>query len=120
MNGPLEGMKVLDFSAMIAGPYCTRMLADLGADVVKVEPPDGDFMRSGEPSRAAADGTSHSAYFGALNAGKHSVAIDMKTAEGKQLAMRAALGASRGRLGRVLLSESILLALDNPYGFGQK
>lgn len=55
MSGPLESIKVLDFSAMIAGPYCTRMLADLGAEVVKVEPPDGDHMRGSEPLRPAAN-----------------------------------------------------------------
>ena len=86
MSGPLEAIKVLDFSAMIAGPYCTRMLADLGAEVVKVEPVQGDFMRSSEPQRAAADGSGHSAYYAALNAGKHSIAIDLKAPEGKQLA----------------------------------
>ena len=90
MSGALEKIRVLDFSAMIAGPYCTRLLADLGADVVKVEPPEGDFMRSGQPLREAADGSSHSAYFGTLNAGKHSVAIDMKAAEGKRLVLELA------------------------------
>ena len=87
MSGPLEGIRVLDFTAMIAGPYCTRTLADLGAEVVKVEPPEGDYMRGREPLRQGADGTSHSAYFGALNSGKQSVALDMKSAEGRQLAL---------------------------------
>jgi len=87
MSGPLKGIRVLDFSAMIAGPYCTRTLADLGAEVVKVEPPEGDYMRGREPLRQAPDGTAHSAYFGGLNSGKQSVALDMKTAEGKQTAL---------------------------------
>ena len=87
MSGPLEGLRVLDFTAMIAGPYCTRTLADLGAEVVKVEPPEGDYMRGREPLRQAADGSSHSAYFGALNSGKQSVALDLKTREGRNLAL---------------------------------
>jgi CoA:oxalate CoA-transferase len=69
----LRGLRVIDFSAMIAGPYCTRWLADLGADVVKVESPDGDHMRHRAPLR---DG--HSAYFGHLNSGKQCIALDLK------------------------------------------
>jgi CoA:oxalate CoA-transferase len=70
---PLEGFRVLDFSAMIAGPYCTRWLADMGADVIKVEPPEGDAMRLTAPLREG-----HSTYFGNLNAGKRSIAFDLK------------------------------------------
>ena len=90
MSGPLEGVRVLDFSAMVAGPYCARTLADLGAEVVKVEPPEGDYMRGREPLRQAPDGTAHSAYFGGLNSGKQSVSLDMKSGEGKQLALELA------------------------------
>lgn len=74
----LHGLKVLDFSIMVAGPYCSRLLADLGADVVKVEPPEGDDMRLRAPVRQAADGSRHSTYFGQLNAGKRSIALDLK------------------------------------------
>ncbi len=74
----LAGLKVLDFSIMMAGPYCARLLADLGADVVKVEPPEGDDMRQRHPLRSAPDGTRHSSYFGQLNAGKRSIALDLK------------------------------------------
>lgn len=70
---PLAGFQVIDFSAMIAGPYCTRWLADLGADVIKVEPPEGDTMRTTLPMR---DGCS--TYFGHLNAGKRSIVLDLK------------------------------------------
>lgn len=69
----LSGLRVLDFSIMMAGPYCARLLADLGADVVKIEPPEGDDMRLRAPLR---DG--HSPYFGQLNAGKRSLALDLK------------------------------------------
>jgi len=79
-NLPLESMRVLDFSIMLAGPYCARLLADVGAEVIKIEPPEGDDMRLRAPLR---DG--HSAYFGQLNAGKRSLALDLKTADAIQL-----------------------------------
>jgi crotonobetainyl-CoA:carnitine CoA-transferase CaiB-like acyl-CoA transferase len=82
-NAPLEGMRVLDFSIMLAGPYCARLLADVGAEVIKVEPPEGDDMRLRTPLR---DG--HSAYFGQLNAGKKSLALDLKSAEAIRLVHR--------------------------------
>ena len=72
-NRPLAGLRVLDFSIMLAGPYCARLLADGGADVVKIEPPEGDDMRLRTPLR-----NGHSAYFGQLNAGKRSLALDLK------------------------------------------
>lgn len=89
----LAGLKVLDFSIMMAGPYCARLMADLGADVVKVEPPEGDDMRVRQPLRAAPDGSRHSSYFGQLNAGKRSLALDLKNAEDLALARELALQA---------------------------
>ena len=83
MTKPLAGIRVVDFTSMIAGPYCTRLLADCGAEVLKVEEPHGDHMRSRPPLR---DG--HSAYFGHLNAGKKSVALDLKSAEGRAAAQQ--------------------------------
>jgi CoA:oxalate CoA-transferase len=80
---PLEGVRVLDFSIMLAGPYCARLLADVGADVIKIEPPEGDDMRLRTPLR---DG--NSAYFGQLNAGKRSLALDLKSAEAIKLVHR--------------------------------
>jgi crotonobetainyl-CoA:carnitine CoA-transferase CaiB-like acyl-CoA transferase len=77
---PLEGVRVLDFSIMLAGPYCARLLADVGAEVIKIEPPEGDDMRLRTPLR---DG--HSAYFGQLNAGKRSVALDLKSPDAIKL-----------------------------------
>jgi CoA:oxalate CoA-transferase len=77
---PLDGIRVLDFSIMLAGPYCARLLADVGADVIKIEPPEGDDMRLRTPVR---DG--HSAYFGQLNAGKRSLALDLKNTDAIEL-----------------------------------
>ncbi|HVZ42217.1 MAG TPA: CoA transferase [Ramlibacter sp.] len=76
-RGPLDAVRVLDLTNMLSGPYCTRLLADLGAEVIKVEPPHGDHNRGRRPVR---DGCS--SFFGQLNCGKHSVVLDLKTPEG--------------------------------------
>jgi len=73
MTKPLQGLKVLDFATTIAGPYCARLLADLGADVIKIESPDGDMLRARPP---LIDGESR--MFGQLNTGKRSITLDLK------------------------------------------
>ncbi|HOA93941.1 MAG TPA: CoA transferase [Quisquiliibacterium sp.] len=73
MSKAYAGLKVLDFTTTISGPHCTRLLADLGAEVIKVEAPEGDMMRMRPPQRNGA-----STAFGQLNAGKKSVALDLK------------------------------------------
>ena len=74
MTGALERVRVLDFTTTIAGPHCTRLLADLGAEVIKIEAPEGDMMRTRPPLRNGA-----STSFGQLNAGKKSIVLDLKT-----------------------------------------
>lgn len=87
--GALAGLKVLDLSRVLAGPWCSQLLADLGADVVKVERPDvGDDTRSwGPPWLIGPDGrpTGEAAYFLAANRNKRSVTIDLANAEGQAL-----------------------------------
>jgi crotonobetainyl-CoA:carnitine CoA-transferase CaiB-like acyl-CoA transferase len=77
MNSALSGLRVLDFTTTIAGPHCTRLLVDLGAEVIKIEAPGGDMMRTRPPLRNGA-----STSFGQLNAGKKSIALDLKSPTG--------------------------------------
>ena len=85
MTSPFAGLRVIDFSTTVAGPICTRMLADHGAEVIKIEPPEGEMMRIRPPLRAGASTT-----FGQLNVGKQSVALDLKTPFGVEAARRIA------------------------------
>jgi crotonobetainyl-CoA:carnitine CoA-transferase CaiB-like acyl-CoA transferase len=89
MAGVLTGVKVLDLSRILAGPWCTQLLADLGADVVKVERPGtGDDTRAwGPPFAAGVDGTpgAESAYFLAANRGKRSVGVDFSIPDGQEI-----------------------------------
>ncbi len=80
MSGPLAGLRVLEVGHMLAGPYCGMLLADLGADVIKIEPPGGDFARTVSPHWIGP----HNAYFASLNRSKRSVTLDLATAEGRQ------------------------------------
>ncbi|MDF3917313.1 CaiB/BaiF CoA-transferase family protein [Salinicola salarius] len=98
---PLAGLKVLDLSRVLAGPWCTQQLADLGAEVVKIERPgQGDDTRAWGPpwledaepesTPGTEQETKASAYFLSANRGKRSVAIDLSTAEGQELVRRLA------------------------------
>jgi crotonobetainyl-CoA:carnitine CoA-transferase CaiB-like acyl-CoA transferase len=88
MRGAFAGLRVLDFTTTIAGPHCTRLLADLGAEVIKIEAPEGDMMRTRPPLRSGV-----SSSFGQLNAGKKSIVLDLKAghavAAARQLAAAA-------------------------------
>jgi crotonobetainyl-CoA:carnitine CoA-transferase CaiB-like acyl-CoA transferase len=81
----LHALRVLDLTTTIAGPHCTRLLADLGAHVVKIESPEGDLMRTRPPLRDGA-----SSYFGQLNAGKRSVVLDLKQPAAVEIVKRLA------------------------------
>ena len=83
--GPLEGLCVLDLTRVLAGPYATRSLGDLGAEVLKIEPPRGDDTRRFPPFVGR-----ESHYFLALNRNKKSVVIDLKQEEGRELLLRLA------------------------------
>ena len=87
-RGPLSGLRVLDLARVLAGPSCAQILADLGADVVKVEPPGGDSTRE-MPGAVGTDSPS----FNAVNRGKRSIVVNLKSADGPRLVRRlAALG----------------------------
>jgi crotonobetainyl-CoA:carnitine CoA-transferase CaiB-like acyl-CoA transferase len=79
----LDRVRVLDFTTTIAGPHCARLLADLGADVVKIEAPEGDMMRTRLPLRVGA-----STSFGQLNTGKKSLVLDLKRPEAVEVVHR--------------------------------
>src|SRR5690625_1288128 len=72
MRGPLSGIRILEVGVMLAGPYATMMLADLGAEVIKIEPPGGEISRQVGPS-----------YFASLNRNKRSVRLDLASESGQ-------------------------------------
>jgi crotonobetainyl-CoA:carnitine CoA-transferase CaiB-like acyl-CoA transferase len=84
-NGPCHGLKVIDFTTVVAGPMCGRILGDLGADVVKLESLEGDMLRAFPPIHRGL-----SAYFLQMNRNKRSIAIDLKVAQGRALAHKLA------------------------------
>jgi crotonobetainyl-CoA:carnitine CoA-transferase CaiB-like acyl-CoA transferase len=86
MSSALEGLRVLDFTQMMNGPFGTMLLADFGADVIKVEPPEGDTMRKTGETFLGDDAV----YFLTLNRNKRSIVLDLNTPEGRQTAHRLA------------------------------
>jgi formyl-CoA transferase len=91
VNAPLAGIRVLDLSRVLAGPWCTQLLADLGAEVIKIERPgSGDDTRHWGPPWHVRDGHKVAAYFLSANRGKRSAAIDFATEEGAALVRRLA------------------------------
>jgi len=94
ISGPLDGFRVVDLSTVLAGPYATMVLADLGADVVKVEPPGGDATRGWGPPWVGdgSAGTRTAAYYLAVNRNKRSLRLDLKSAEGAEVLRRLLAG----------------------------
>ncbi|MDE5417400.1 CoA transferase [Labilibaculum sp. DW002] len=83
-NGPLKGLVVADFSQLAQGPWATQMLGDMGADIIKIEPPKGDWMRHYSYGNIYPEGESIS--FISFNRNKKSIALDLKSEEGKKVA----------------------------------
>jgi crotonobetainyl-CoA:carnitine CoA-transferase CaiB-like acyl-CoA transferase len=81
MKRPLDGIRVIEVGHMLAGPYCGMLLADLGAEVVKIEPPEGDIARRVGPHFVGP----HNAYFASLNRSKRSVCLDLAAADGQRV-----------------------------------
>jgi crotonobetainyl-CoA:carnitine CoA-transferase CaiB-like acyl-CoA transferase len=104
----LEGLRVLDVTQVMAGPFCAMLLADLGADVVKVEPPAGDSTRE-MPGAVGTDSPS----FNAVNRGKRSIVLNLKTGDGRDAFLRLA------RTADILIENyrpGVMDALDLSYG----
>ncbi len=113
MNGPLAGIRVIDLTTVVSGPVCTVILADQGADVIKVEPPSGDIAR-----RTSGDGE-FTAMFVSSNRGKRSIALDLKQPSGLAALRRLIAGADvlvqnfrPGTMARLGLAEPAMRAAN--------
>lgn len=82
-SAPLAGVKVLDYTRVLAGPHCTKTLRDLGAEIIKIEPPASDTGRSGQPHVGPM-----SLYFAQQNAGKRAVSLDLNFVEAQEIALK--------------------------------
>ncbi|HET9681066.1 MAG TPA: CaiB/BaiF CoA-transferase family protein [Candidatus Limnocylindrales bacterium] len=118
---PLTGITVVDCSTVLAGPYCTMLLGDLGADVIKVEPPDGDATRTWGPPWVGdeASGTRTAAYYLAVNRNKRALRLDLRREEGRAVLRRLLAGADVvvenfrvGGFERLGFSDAALAALN--------
>ncbi len=93
MSGALQGVRVLDLTQMMAGPFCTMLLADQGADVIKIEPPEGEGTRVYGPHFADDAERHYGGYFQSINRNKRSICLDLKSEGGKQAFRKLAEGA---------------------------
>jgi crotonobetainyl-CoA:carnitine CoA-transferase CaiB-like acyl-CoA transferase len=89
-TGPLSDVRILDLTQALAGPYCTMLLADLGADVIKVEPPHGDMTRTLGPSFNDRVGCDYTPYFASVNRNKRSIVLDIKSDDGRATLLKLA------------------------------
>src|SRR2546425_1359182 len=89
-TGPLADLRILDLTQALAGPFCTMLLADLGADVIKVEPPQGDMTRGMPPFPEDRTGCDYGGYFASINRNKRSIVLDLKTEHDRDLFLRLA------------------------------
>ncbi|HUP55468.1 MAG TPA: CoA transferase [Methylomirabilota bacterium] len=119
--GPLAGLRVIDLSTVLAGPYATMLLADLGADVVKVEPPEGDATRGWGPPWVGdeAAGTRTAAYYLAVNRNKRSIRLDLREPAGSDVLRRLIVDADvlvenfrPGSLARLGFGDDLLRGLN--------
>lgn len=128
MSGPLNGIRVLDLSTVLAGPYATQILGDMGAEVVKIEPPQGDIMRSVNPARSPGMG----AAFLNCNRNKSNLLLDLKQASDRDrllemiphfqvivINMRPAAAARLGLSYEVLNARNPTLVYCSIVGYGQ-
>ena len=98
MTAPLEGIRVIELARILAGPWAGQTLADLGAEVIKVESPEGDDTRQWGPPFIEREGDTSAAYFHATNRGKKSVTVDFRTAEGQETVRRLVADVGEDRL----------------------
>src|ERR671915_1865197 len=93
-DGPLAGLRVLDLTRLLPGGFCSLLLADLGAEVIKVEDTAaGDYLRWAEPRYEGAEPSAAGAMFLALNRGKRSIRVDLKADAGREVLLRLARAA---------------------------
>jgi crotonobetainyl-CoA:carnitine CoA-transferase CaiB-like acyl-CoA transferase len=92
-RGALRGVRVLDVTHAVAGPFCSQVLADHGADVIKVEPIEGDFFRKVGPFRADDKLRAYGGVFQAVNRNKRSIALNLKSPEGREVFLELVKGA---------------------------
>ena len=120
-HGPLRGIRVIDCSTVLAGPYCTMLLGDLGADVVKIEPPEGDATRGWGPPWVGRveDGTRTAAYYLAVNRNKRSIRLDLSREDGREVLRRLLRGGDAvienyrvGGFARLGFSDAVLHELN--------
>src|SRR5438309_205401 len=92
-TGPLRGVRIIDLTQALAGPFCTMLLADLGADVIKVEPPGGDIPRFSGPFTLDDEEKAFGGYFGSINRNKRGIVLDLKDPTDRDTLLRLIDGA---------------------------